>query len=675
MSDGSLVFDTKIDTSGVDRGVARLKVNLGKATDNVKTQAAAVQGLETEYQRWADTINDVRMAGRQVSPELQSGFDAVSAKLDTARIKLEDLKIKEREAGVELKRAMTPAAGAVDSVSAAVNRFSKRLSNTLKSALVFTVLYKGLSVFRAYMGNALKTNQQFSKSLAQLKGAMLTAFQPVFEVIVPALVTLLQVLTSVISAIARFFALLGGKGLAATTKSAEAMYDEANAVSGAGGAAEDASKSMADFDEINQLSENSASGGGGAGSAGTPASFEGLDEAADKFRLIQDLVLSIAAGLLTWKIASIFTKSLGKIWGLAMSVAGAVLLVKGYIDAWKNGIDWDNLIEIIGGIALVAGGLALAFGGTAAAIALIIGGIALLVLGVREWITTGELSTQTFWALEAGIIAVGIALAILIGWPALVVAAIAAAALAIYKYWDEIKAFFIQLWEDIKEIFAQALDFVKNLWNTVADWFKTKVIDPIVNAFSTVKEKVSGFFKGLWDGIKQIWTTVSNWFQDNVTGPLSKAWSAAISGMQDIFRSVFNTIASIFEGIVNGIISGINVIIRGVDAVVGVVGSVFGQDWNVSTISPISIPRLAQGAVIPPNREFLAMLGDQRHGTNIEAPLDTIVAAFNQALSQNGGRGDTTVILQIDKTEFARAVYKANNSETQRVGLRLAGAV
>ena len=48
------------------------------------------------------------------------------------------------------------------------------------------------------------------------------------------------------------------------------------------------------------------------------------------------------------------------------------------------------------------------------------------------------------------------------------------------------------------------------------------------------------------------------------------------------------------------------------------------------------IPKLAQGAVIPPNREFLAVLGDQKSGTNIEAPLSTIEQALRNVLAEQG---------------------------------------
>ena len=102
-------------------------------------------------------------------------------------------------------------------------------------------------------------------------------------------------------------------------------------------------------------------------------------------------------------------------------------------------------------------------------------------------------------------------------------------------------------------------------------------------------------------------------------------------------------------------------------------GGHVGFDIPEVKFGRISIPRLAKGAVIPPNREFLAVLGDQKQGTNIEAPLQTIVDAFNIALAQNGGYsgGNTEVILEIDGREFGRAVVEQGNRENRRIGTRL----
>ena len=103
--------------------------------------------------------------------------------------------------------------------------------------------------------------------------------------------------------------------------------------------------------------------------------------------------------------------------------------------------------------------------------------------------------------------------------------------------------------------------------------------------------------------------------------------------------------------------------------------AIFGTSFSVpEPFGHVTIPKLATGAVIPPNAPFLAMLGDQKNGTNIETPLETMVQAFETALRNgNYGSGDktATVIMQVDKQEFGRAVVKFGNKETQRVGISL----
>lgn len=87
-------------------------------------------------------------------------------------------------------------------------------------------------------------------------------------------------------------------------------------------------------------------------------------------------------------------------------------------------------------------------------------------------------------------------------------------------------------------------------------------------------------------------------------------------------------------------------------------------------ISPASVPRLATGAVIPPNREFLAVLGDQQQGNNIEAPESAIEAAVVRGMAQYGG-GNQTAILKIGEQELGRIIFKLNKDQTQRVGIKV----
>ena len=131
----------------------------------------------------------------------------------------------------------------------------------------------------------------------------------------------------------------------------------------------------------------------------------------------------------------------------------------------------------------------------------------------------------------------------------------------------------------------------------------------------------------------------------------SKAWQAVkdvFSTGGKIFDGIKEGITGVFTTVVNGIIGGINkVISTPLDFLNGILNDIrdieiagftpFDEFWDYDPIPVPQIPMLATGAVIPPNSEFLAVLGDQKRGTNIEAPLDTIKQALFEALAVYGG--------------------------------------
>lgn len=99
-----------------------------------------------------------------------------------------------------------------------------------------------------------------------------------------------------------------------------------------------------------------------------------------------------------------------KFGGILMGIAGAFLLIKGYSDAWANGIDWGNFALTLSGIGLIVGGLYLAFGKIAAIIGTVAAGIALVVLGVKDFINNGPTIQNTILII-GGAIAVAVAAA------------------------------------------------------------------------------------------------------------------------------------------------------------------------------------------------------------------------------------------------------------------------
>ena len=150
----------------------------------------------------------------------------------------------------------------------------KQLGSVIKQALVFSVIYQGLSMVRQQIGSYLVVNAQFTTALRRLQGALLTAFQPIYEVVVPALTALINILSRAIATVTQFFASLFGKTAKQAQSNAENLYDQANATQAAGDAAEEASKQLAAFDKINKLDGKNSAGGGGSAGAETGPLFD-----------------------------------------------------------------------------------------------------------------------------------------------------------------------------------------------------------------------------------------------------------------------------------------------------------------------------------------------------------------------------------------------------------------
>ena len=156
--------------------------------------------------------------------------------------------------------------------------FGGGLKNMLLYSLGIRSLYSLFSKLRSALTDGFKNLAQFSastnkslsvlkSSLTQLKNALATAFTPILQTIEPILTRFINMLAKAADYIARFTAALTGKS--SYTRATKVQEDYAKSLEGTGEAAEEASKSMASFDEINQITTKDASSGGGGGSAET----------------------------------------------------------------------------------------------------------------------------------------------------------------------------------------------------------------------------------------------------------------------------------------------------------------------------------------------------------------------------------------------------------------------
>ena len=171
----------------------------------------------------------------------------------------------------------------------------------------------------------------------------------------------------------------------------------------------------------------------------------------------------------------------------------------------------------------------------------------------------------------------------------------------------------------------------------------------------------------LTEKVQECWANIQQFWNTHIAKIFTAEW------WYNLGKKALNGLITVFEATLNHITSGFRNLANTASSLINAIGGALGLDWNIPTIPKIKLPRLAQGAVIPPNREFLAVLGDQKQGYNIETPLQTMIDAFNIALSQNGGAGsgNTEVILEIDGREFGRAVVEQGNRENRRIGTRL----
>jgi hypothetical protein len=180
------------------------------------------------------------MAGGTVSPALQAGLDAATAKLEDGKLKLEQLQIKAQEAGAALKEAMAPRipqafTNAAKSAHSQMSKFKSLLDRTILRAAVMVAVFKAIQKVQEYFNSALRVNQEYAKALSQLKAAFMTLAQPILQSVIPALVKMAQALAYVVTMLARFFSMLAGTSLSASQKSAESLYNQQKALDGVGG--------------------------------------------------------------------------------------------------------------------------------------------------------------------------------------------------------------------------------------------------------------------------------------------------------------------------------------------------------------------------------------------------------------------------------------------------------
>ena len=255
--------------------------------------------------------------------------------------------------------------------------------------------------------------------------------------------------------------------------------------------------------------------------------------------------------------------------------------------------------------------------------------------------------------------------------------------------------------EHLKPLLDEFLDFVGTLITSVLSIYN-KAIAPVVNwlvsilgpivssVLGKIIKTVGNVISNIIDAVKNIISALKGVVLF-IVGVFTGDWKKAWQGVKKIFKGVWDALVDIAKtpinliiGLINGLTGAvedaINWIIDGINELSFTTpdwlpGDLGGQTFgfDLSQIDIPEIPKLAQGAVIPPNSEFLAVLGDQKRGTNIEAPLDTITQAVLQALVSYGGVGgnqkiSVTIPLTLNGRTITQIVIDDINDYIKRNG-------
>lgn len=551
----------------------------------------------------------------------------------------------------------------IKSSSKSIGSYRTGIGNTIgqmfKWMIILPMIVKGLTAFATALGQGLMTNQQFANSFNQIKTNMQVAFTPILQAILPALNTLMAALAKATTYIASFISAIFGKTYQQSYQATQQLIDAKVAMGAYGDSAKKAAKDvkgLAAIDEINTL------GAANANIAGTnnkipqlvapPVDTSAVDSAMkslvdrikryfsdisfvpliNSFKNLKSAIVPIVNNLgkiLKWFMDNIL-KPLTK-WTIEDALPAFFNLLSGALRAlnpilevfmdlgawlwdeflqpiasWTGGVivdalnglanglsklgDWINenkpIVEIF---AIVVGSFALAWGLVNAALA-IWNGVGVIAAGV-----TTALGVAFEFATSK------------VGRTTLIIGAVIAIGVLLYKHWDEIKAKAIEVWDSIKEKFNQFKEWLGNVFAT--DWSqKFGFLGDIINAYLAN-------IRNVFDSVKRIFGGIIDFIAGVFTGNWKRAWQ----GVQDIFGGIMNGLQAIVKAPLNGVIGLINAAISGLNKIklpsidIPFFGTVGGWGFNIG-----KIPYLAKGGII--DSPTLAMVGEA--GKEAVVPLE-----------------------------------------------------
>lgn len=620
---------------------------------------ASQERIESNLKKLNKEYDDNQKRLKYIRQENQKLVDAQKKTNNTQQKSVDHMRSEEKESS---------------KLGKAISKLSKRFATLIRYMVIRSIFRQVLAGFQ----DLAKYSTNFNSTMSSMQSSFYTLRNSVSVAFAPALENLAPIIVQVTDAMSNLFNLIGMYSTALFTNKKTAIQakkvttDYAKSLGGVSDSAEEATKALADFDEISKLEENTAI-------SGLPTPSEMFEEVA-----IPSEILSNAE-----KIKEVY-EELKPLLLTIGAIAGGLFVA----DEVTKLVDW---LKKIGLIKDATDGLT--------------GSMRKKndVLGDQTTQTAKETSKVLQWGLAlggAGIAVWGLKNALEglkesfpLGLPLGEVGSFATAfqtkfaeaseAVRVWKenvitnasaVWQYISSG--QAWEDLKTNVAIGL---KSAGDAVYTWGSNVVS----NAYETFNALVSASYQGLVAVAENIGSFVhstsvgfAEWGMNLVTniGKTMKGWvDTFVSGLQVAWNNFVGFMKGIGEAIGSwwkankDWVIPVGIVLGTVALGIATAGtSSLAQGITAGVGALAVMPALATGTVVPANNgEFGAILGDNKKEPEIVSPLSTMEQAMRNVLEEQGGVSNKaiTIVLEMNRREFARAVYQANNAEMQRVGL------
>lgn len=748
-----------------------VRQNLANETTQLENMKAGLKQSKSEMNDFVSQTNSKMAKLKRVIAGLGAGLKTsvgslqnfLGGKLGAA---IDKLKAKFSSFGRSSQKSMKKATGGVQS-------FGVRLRSIVAGALFFNLISKALTAMADRLGKALLANKTFAKSFGQVKSNLLTAFQPIYESIIPWLNKLMQALAQVTAQMAQFIASVFGTTAQQAQENAKELNKQTDALDSTASSAKKAEKALASFDTVQKLSNSTTDPSApkfdtdySAAKNQTPqwltdfwkvfqdswAQYgqQTIESAKNALSALKDMVSAIGQSFMAIWTNGTGLETLNNIQLLLQTIFNLITAIAtAFTNAWNTNNTGEqmlqsimNLLNTIIQIITSIGQAFIAAWNDGNAGQIMLQSIMTLITTVVQAINAIGQAFLAAWndgnagqtminSLIQMITAVvnlvnSIGQAFIVAWSDAglgesifsnilsiitnIENAIKSLAQNLQSAW-EYNNNGVAIWESILKIIDDVLAGIDKMSQATADWASGLNFEPLITSFNNFMAALEPVVDLIMNGLAWAWENVllplASWTIEEAAPAVLNLLAAAlqaiykvVSALAPILQTLWSlikpivqfigfSVISIIKGLTdtitklgNAISFVINLISKlgssigsGVSSLVGALGSkfsAFSMDSPTAAYA-LDIPALANGAVISPNSEFLALLGDQKSGVNVETPLSTMIDAFNAALDARGGTGNSSqpIELYIDGAKFARITGPYNTGETRRRGVSL----